>query len=78
MWRQLEQLEADEKNRRDMKEELTQRRSIIKGLELNTEFVQGVVDNFVEIKVGDNLYEKLSNTEVLIKDGVVVEIRGRG
>ena len=28
--------------------------------------------------VGDNLYNKLSNTEVIVKDGVVVEIRGEG
>jgi hypothetical protein len=58
------------------KNEMLQRLQMISSLEMNSEFVQGTVDNYVDIKVGDNLYEKLSNTEVILKDGVVVEIRG--
>ncbi|GIW23143.1 MAG: hypothetical protein KatS3mg068_2150 [Candidatus Sericytochromatia bacterium] len=59
------------------KQELLQRLNIISQLEMNSEFLQGTLDNYVEIKVGDNLYEKMSNTEVILKDGVVVEIRGK-
>lgn len=59
------------------KSELLQRLNMISQLEMESEFLQATVDNFVEVKVGDNLYEKLSNTEVIVKDGVVIEIRGQ-
>ncbi|MBF2054822.1 MAG: YlqD family protein [Candidatus Sericytochromatia bacterium] len=59
------------------KSELLQRLNMISQLEMDSEFLQATVDNFVEVKVGDNLYEKLSNTEVIVKDGVVIEIRGQ-
>ena len=59
------------------KNELLQRMSVISQLELNSEFAQGMLDNYVAVNIGDNLYEKLSNTEVILKDGVVVEIRGK-
>lgn len=59
------------------KAELLQRLNMIAQLEMNSEFLQATVDNYVEVKVGDNLYEKMSNTEVVVKDGVVVEIRGQ-
>lgn len=59
------------------KNELLQRMNVISQLELNSEFAQGMLDNYVAVNIGDNLYEKLSNTEVILKDGVVVEIRGK-
>lgn len=61
----------------NQKSELLQRLNMISQLEMDSEFLQATVDNFVEVKVGDNLYEKLSNTEVIVKDGVVIEIRGQ-
>jgi len=60
------------------KNELLQRLNMISQLEMNSEFLQGTLDNYVEIKIGDNLYDKMSNAEVILKDGVVVEIRGEG
>jgi hypothetical protein len=60
------------------KNELLQRLNVIAQLEMNSEFLQGTLENYVEINVGDNLYDKLSNTEIILKDGVVVEIRGQG
>jgi chromosome segregation ATPase len=36
----------------------------------------GILENMVEIRVGDNLYDKLMNAEVLIEDGIVKTIRG--
>lgn len=72
-------LQIDEERQRLLvaKNELLQRMNMISQLELNTEFPQGMLDNYVTVNVGDNLYEKLSNTEVILKDGVVVEIRGQ-
>ncbi len=45
-------------------------------LTLNSEFIQGTIDGFVTIKPGDNLYQKLGGLEIIVKDGVVQDIKG--
>src|SRR6185436_9659302 len=72
------QIDTERNRLAGMKTELLQRMEVIKQLELGSEFVQGTVDNYVEVKKGENLYEKMSNTEVIVKDGVIVEIRWKG
>ena len=47
-----------------------------KALELNTEFIQGPIEGPVEVALGDNLYKKVGAAEVIVKDGIVQEIRG--
>ncbi|MFH0887143.1 MAG: YlqD family protein [bacterium] len=47
-----------------------------KKLELNTEFVQGPIEGPVEVAIGDNLYKKVGAAEIIVKDGIVQEIRG--
>lgn len=71
------QIEQQRGQINQQKAELLQRLNMISQLEMDSEFLQATVDNYVDIKVGDNLYEKLSNTEVIVKDGVVIEIRGQ-
>lgn len=44
-------------------------------LELEQEFFQGQMESFFEVKKGDNLVRKL-NVEIIVRDGVVEEIRG--
>jgi len=44
-------------------------------LELGTEYPQGTLEGLAEINVGDNLSEKLQAAELVLKDGLVVEIR---
>jgi uncharacterized protein YydD (DUF2326 family) len=46
-----------------------------KKLALNTEFIQGPLEGPVVVKTGDNLYKKIGAAEILVKDGVVQEIR---
>lgn len=36
--------------------------------------VTGVLENTVDIRVGDNIYEKLMNAEMVVEDGVVKSI----
>jgi hypothetical protein len=38
--------------------------------------VTGVLENYVDIRVGDNIYDKLRGAEVIIEDGVVKSILG--
>lgn len=44
-------------------------------LELNTEFTQGTIEGMVDVSIGDNLFDKISRTEIIVKDGIVLEIR---
>ena len=48
---------------------------IISKLSIGEEVVQGTIDSPVEIQVGDN-FDALNRTEIVIKDGIIVEIRG--
>ena len=43
-------------------------------LALGSQFVQGVVDGFVTVSEGDNLYDKLGGMEVIVLDGIVKKI----
>lgn len=69
-----QQLEAEKRKYEDMKKELEQRREEVEKLELGEEYPRGTMESEVEIKVGDNLFEKLSQAQIIIKDGVVQEI----
>ncbi|MBM3268141.1 MAG: YlqD family protein [Candidatus Sericytochromatia bacterium] len=69
------QIEEDRGRLLAAKNDLLQKLNVIGQLEINQEFVQGNVDNFVDVGVGDNLYAKLAAPEIVVKDGVVVEIR---
>lgn len=44
-------------------------------LEEGQEVGQGQMDSFIRVQVGDNLVKKM-NAEVVVKDGVIQEIRG--
>ena len=44
-------------------------------LELNQEVIQGQMESFFRIQAGDNLVQKM-NVELVLRDGVVEEIRG--
>jgi len=71
------QIENEKGRLMTAKNDLLQRLNVINQLEMGSEFLQGMLESYVEVKIGDNLYEKLSNTEVMLKDGVIVEIRGK-
>lgn len=46
----------------------------INALENGSYFTQGVIEGFVGVSVGDNLYEKLGGMEIVIEDGIVQKI----
>jgi len=73
-----QQIEAEKGRQDSVKKELLDRVKEVHELEMGTEFPRGTLEGLVEIKQGDNLYDKLTAAEIVIKDGVVVEIRERG
>ena len=58
------------------KNQMLQQMQQVQLLELGQEVVQAQMESFFEVKEGDNLVEKL-NIEVVLRDGVVEEIRGK-
>jgi hypothetical protein len=71
-----QQLEKEKGRYEDVKKELTERIAEVTGLEIGAEYPRGTVESEVEIATGDNLFEKLSATSIVVKDGIVQEIRG--
>lgn len=69
------QIDAERNQLLAAKNDMLQKLNMIGQLEINSEFVQAQVDNYVDVAIGDNLYLKLSSPEVIVKDGIVVEIR---
>ena len=70
-----QQLELERARQEATRAELTMRLREAQQLELNTEFTQGTVESLVEVSVGDNLFNKLGRAEIVIKDGIILEIR---
>ncbi|MDR5710212.1 MAG: YlqD family protein [Armatimonadota bacterium] len=70
-----QQLEVERSRQEALRAELLERLREAERLELNTEFPQATVDAQVEVRVGDNLFSRLSRAEILVKDGIVMEIR---
>ena len=69
------QLEAEKRKHEDVKAALQEQLKEYQGLIMGEEFTRGTIDGDVEIKVGDNLDEKLGQAEILVQDGIVKEIR---
>jgi hypothetical protein len=59
----------------DQKNQILQQMTQVQALELGQEVEQGQVDSFFHAKKGDHLIRRMQ-VEVLLRDGVIVEIRG--
>ena len=69
------QLEMERQRQEGTRIELQARLREAQDLQLNTEFLQGTIEGTVDVSVGDNLFDKISSTEIVVKDGIVLEIR---
>jgi predicted RNase H-like nuclease (RuvC/YqgF family) len=59
----------------EQKNQVLQQLQQVQMLEMNQEVTQGQIESTFEVKVGDNLIEKMQ-VEILLRDGVIEEIRG--
>jgi hypothetical protein len=73
-----QQLEVEHARQEAARAELQMRLREAEALQLNTEFTQGTVESLVEVQIGDNLFNKLGRAEILVKDGIILEIREEG
>jgi len=70
-----QQLELERARQEATKAELSMRLREAQDLVLNSEFPQGTLESLVEVSVGDNLFNKIGRAEVVVKDGIILEIR---
>ena len=70
------QLDDERSRQAAAKSDLLMKIEESKRLQLNTEFVQGPLEGPVNVSMGDNLYKKVGGAEIIVKDGIVQEIRG--
>jgi hypothetical protein len=70
-----QQIDAEKRRLEAVKRELQERSGEVVKMEIGSEYPRGTIEGLTEISVGDNLYEKLAGYQILVKDGVVVEIR---
>jgi hypothetical protein len=70
-----QQLEVERSRQEAARMELQARIKEAEALEINSEFSQGTVESMVALNVGDNFFTRLARAEIIIKDGIVIEIR---
>jgi len=69
------QLDDEKARQAAAKTDLMMKIDEAKKLVLGTEFVQGPLEGPVNVALGDNLYKKVGGAEIVVKDGIIQEIR---
>lgn len=58
----------------ELKQELQYQKDNIDHLALNNVIITGSLENYVELRPGENLYDKFKEAEILVKDGIIQDI----
>ena len=58
-----------------LKQELVDHHNDFDRLPLEEEVVTGMLDNYFELKIGDNLYDKVKDAEIIVRDGIIEKIK---
>ena len=70
-----QQLDAEKRKRDDLKAALQEQMAEYSGLTLGEEIARGTLEGDVEVKVGDNLEQKMGQAEIVVEDDLIKEIR---
>ncbi|MCY0902490.1 MAG: YlqD family protein [Firmicutes bacterium] len=73
-----QRIEAERAQRVERREQLIAQLSQIQQMDLDTEVPNGTVETTVEVAVGDSWEKVLQGSEIIVKDGLIVEIRQNG
>jgi len=69
------QIEAERQRHEALKQDIQRQLQEVDKLEIGSEYPRGTVEGVVELNQGDDLVQKLSGSQIVIKDGVIVELR---
>jgi hypothetical protein len=70
-----QQVEAEKMRLMQLKEEMQQQFQALSELPLGSVVTQFTVENPVEVRIGENIFQRLEGGEILVKDGIIQEIR---
>jgi seryl-tRNA synthetase len=70
-----QQVEAEKMRLTQLKEEMQAQFQALSELPLGSVVTQFTVENPVEVRIGENIFQRLEGGEILVKDGVIQEIR---
>lgn len=70
-----QQVEAEKMRLLQLKEEMQGQFQALNELPLGSVVTQFTVENPVEVRIGENIFQRLEGGEILVKDGVIQEIR---
>jgi len=69
------QIEAEVRRHQALKDDIARQLEETEKLELGSEYARGTLEGVVDLTEGDDLIKKLSGSQIVIKDGVIVEVR---
>jgi seryl-tRNA synthetase len=70
-----QQVEQEKARLTQLKEEMQGQFQALNELPLGSVVTQFTVENPVEVRVGENIFQRLEGGEILVKDGIIQEIR---
>jgi len=70
-----QQIDTEKRRLEAIKHELTDRAAEVEKLTIGSEYPRGTVEGLVDVAIGDSLFEKLAGAQVIVKDGIVIDIR---
>lgn len=71
-----QQVQAEQQKNEQTKQQILEKKRQIEELELDSEFVRGTLEGLVDVKEGDDLGKIMSGAEIVVKDDIIVEVRG--
>ncbi len=69
------QVEQEKMRLLQLKEEMLGQNQALAELPIGSVVTQFTVENPVEVRVGENIFQRLEGGEILVKDGIIQEIR---
>ncbi len=69
------QIEAERNRQEALRQDIVRQLEEADKLELDSEYPRGTLQGVVELEEGDDLVQKLSAAQIVIKDGLIVEVR---
>jgi len=70
-----QEIEEEKKKQELLKSQLNEKIKEVESLPVGVEYPQGNLEGLVEVTVGDDLTSKITHQEIVIRDGIIIEIR---
>lgn len=70
-----QQVESEKMRLLQLKEEMQAQQQALAELPIGSVVTQFTVENPIEVRIGENIFQRLEGGEILVKDGVIQEIR---